>query len=284
VNIAPSHALLQRLRAYAEPFAKSPPALLRGFAGGDSSGFPFAPESDRGLGVMLLAASLYRPGGGEETARLLTGLHARFGNDLFRLNRISFDILREAVDALSPELDAQERKQVPGTLRSVCDFFYRAGPLTAWLAPPADWETRLGELCGEIHRMGLHSRTRTRGRWFFWLMSHQPGFAARYPQAMTFRWPVSAGHMRFVYDIVKPARTRTLPSPERRLDLFAELATAAFPGEPWKLFAPLDAFLDPAAGGTFRCREVQGGCRRCALSTECPAARNFLATESPAGE
>ncbi len=284
MKLALSPRQLQHLRAYAEPFTKTPPALLGHFARDGSDGFPFAPESDRGLGVMLLTASLYRPGGEVAAAKLVAGLHARFGNEIFRLNRVPFETLLAAVEELSPDLEEQELKQIPGVLRSVCDFFFRTGPLTAWLSPPADWEVRLGELCGEIHRMGLHSRTRTRGRWFFWLMSHQTGFAARYPQAMTFRWPVSAGHMRFVYDIARPPRAQTLPSPERRLDTFAELASTAFPDEPWRLFRPLEAFLEPAAGGTFHCRDAQGGCRRCALAAECPAAQNFLATEAAAGE
>lgn len=229
---------------------------------------------------MLFAASLYRPGREKTAAHVLVGLYRRYGNDIFKLNRLPYEPLRDEIAALCPGGDAEDLKGIPGVLRSVCDFFYRVGPLDAWLAAAPDWETRAGELCGEIHRMGLHSRSRTRARWFFWLASHQPGFAERYPQAAAFAWPVGQGHLRFLFDIVKPPRGRAAATPEERLEAFMHFAREVFPGEPWRLFRPLDSFLQPVSGGGYFCREVQGLCRTCPLAVDCPASRNFIPSEA----
>jgi hypothetical protein len=77
--------LRPRLLEYAAPFEKHPPEILAGFAQG---AFPFEAGSDRGLGILLLSAAVYRPGGEAAAARLITGLYLRFKNDIFKLNRI----------------------------------------------------------------------------------------------------------------------------------------------------------------------------------------------------
>jgi len=250
--------------------------------------FPFAPDSDRGLGILLLAASLYKPSGslpfGAGPARLIAALYREFGTDIFRLNRLPFETLRDVVDAQGREssdlMDADERARIPGILRSVCDFFYRIGPLSKWLAGAEDWETRVGELSQEIYWMGAQSRTRTKARLLFWLACQVPGFGIRHGQAVDFAWPVSDGHMRFLFDILKPPRggkAGAVPPPEMRGLLFADFARTVFPEAPWMLYGPLDAFLKPVGGGELACRTVQGGCRFCALSARCPAAKHDLA-------
>lgn len=290
--------LLDKIRLYAEPFEGCAPPLFALFPGGAPEHapavFPFAPDSDRGLGILLLAASLHRPGGEAAAARILADLYRIYGNDIFKLNRLPFETLRDAVNAsiagagdLCKGMEEAERNRIPGILRSVCDFFYRIGPLGAWLASAPDWETRAGELCNEIYWMGLRSRTRNKARLFFWLACQVPGFGARPEmkrQALDFQWPVTDTHMRFWIDIAKPPFTLRSGAgggrtPEERLAAFAAFGRVLFPAAPWRLFLPLDSYLRRDGRGSFRCRTAQGGCRPCPLAKLCPAAGQFIPGE-----
>ncbi|HEX2613518.1 MAG TPA: hypothetical protein VHO02_07980 [Fibrobacteria bacterium] len=283
VKIDASRELLAALRQYVEgceASGKLRPAIFAHFPGGALNGtdgvFPFTPDSDRGLAVLLFAAALYRPGGEALAARILAGLYRRYDAGIFKLNRQPFEPLRDAIEDLAPRLDAEERDRIPGILRSVCDFFYRVGPLGPWLASAPDWEMRVGELCNEIYWMGARSRARTKARWFLWLACQAPGFGARHPQALGFDWPAGEGHMRFLFDIVRPPYGFKVPAPEERPAAFSTLARAAFPDSPWRLRAPLEAFLDRKGMG-FACRAAQGGCLPCALAPHCPASARFIA-------
>ncbi len=288
MKIEASPALLQKIRAYAEPFESIRPAVFALFPGNTQTLFPFEPESDRGLGVLLLAAALHRPGGEALTARILADLYRAFGTDIFKLNRIPFEKVRETVQATFAAeaaliLDEAEQARIPGILRSVCDFFYRVGPLGPWLESAPDWETRAGELCNEIYWMGLRSLTRSKARLFFWLLTRIPDFETHLPamahHARGFVWPVSDAHLRFWIDIVKPARTAGARSPEERLSAFAAFGKELFPEAPWRLYLPLDSYLRRDRAGSFTCRTAQDGCRPCPLSALCPAAGQFIPGE-----
>jgi hypothetical protein len=267
---------LSRLRLYAAPFAKHPPAIVTRFPGGKEPQFPFDIGSDRGLGILLLYASLYRPGAESRAARILAGLYAGLGNDIFKLNRIPFETLQTALKDLPVAPDEMEQKRIPGILRSVCDFFYRAGSLVKRLDASGNWETIVRELSEGIYWMGKHSPWRMKSRYFLWLASFQPGFAERFPQAARFSWPVGDGHGRFYYNIIRPGLRQTPEStPETRLRVFMELGRDAFLKEPWRLFQPLDAYLRREREHEYLCRKIQGGCQTCALAKPCPAAGNF---------
>jgi hypothetical protein len=291
VKIEATAGVVNIFRDYAEKFAAHPPAILDYFARADKGDseealFPFAPDSDRGLGILLLAASLHRPDAsssfGRESATIVAGLYRHFGTDVFKLNRVPFANLQAHIEVLASGLDAEDRARVPGILRSVCDFFYRVGPLVSWLADAPDWEQRVAELSHEIYWMGAHSRTRTKARLFFWLACAIPGFGTRsdmQTQAQRFVWPVGDGHMRFVFDILKPPRGAARGAPEVRLEAYADFARMVFPESPWQLYLPLESFLKPDGAGGYRCRSVQGGCRPCPLSSLCPAAKHFMGSE-----
>ena len=267
--------LVSSIRLYAEPFAKHPPAIFSCFPGGGDPLFPFEPGSDRGLGILLLCASLHRPGGEARVARSIAKLYMELGNDIFKLNRIPFEDVRAVLMNGASPVEAEGQKQIPGILRSVCDFFYKVGSLGDWLSSASDWETRVREMSEGIYWMGKLSRWRTKPRYFLWLASFQPGFAARFPQACDFFWPAGEGHARFYHDILSPAAKKPLATDaETRLRYFTEVGRQIFPLEPWKLFQPLDAYLRPEKE-EYLCREIQGGCRSCSLKTVCPAARHF---------
>jgi hypothetical protein len=283
VRIDASPALLDALRRYVEAFEAGASPTLRGaaildrFPGGADPVFPFEPDSDRGLAVLLFAAALYRPEGEALAAHLVAGLYRRYDTSLFKLNRLPFEPLRDAVAELAPRLDPEERDRIPGIFRSVCDFFYRVGPLGPWLASAPDWETRAGELCHEIYWMGAQSRTRTKARHFLWLACQAPGFGARHAQALRFDWPAGEGAMRFLFDVVRPARGLRPPAHEERPAAFSGLARAAFADAPWRVRAPLDAFLRRNGAGDFDCRVAQRGCGPCPLAPHCPASARFIA-------
>jgi hypothetical protein len=296
VKIDASPAQLDALRRYAEACEASGtlrPPVFAHFSGGVADGaadgadpvFPFEPDSDRGLGVLLFAAALHRPEGDALAARLIAGLYRHYDTGIFKLNRQPFEPLRDVIAGLAPRLDPEERDRIPGILRSVCDFFYRVGPLGPWLSSAPDWEMRAGELCHEIYWMGAQSRTRTKARYFLWLACQVPGFGERHPQARSFDWPAGEGHMRLLFDVIKPpygssagssAGSRA-PAPEERPAVFSTLARAVFPDAPWRLRAPIEAFLRRQYSGDFACRVAQGGCRPCALAPHCPASARFIA-------
>jgi len=295
-------ATVDRLRRYAKSFDAQEAPLFGYFSGDPKEGnervFPFEPGSDKGLGVLLLFAALYRPGTEVPTARLIAELYRHFQNDIFRLNRIPFDSLNQVVENVTGKTfnssgqTQEEVARIPGILRSVCDFFYRIGPLGAWLAQAADWETRVMELCGEIYWMGRHSLMKNKARYFLGLAAA----TGAYPQALNFAWPVGEGHLRYYSDLVYshkasggargPGAFGAKPSTgfdgARRLQAFQLLARAVFPEAPWKLFAPLDAYQRRGGSLHFRCREAQGGCRPCPLASTCSAAPAFLPQEEKA--
>src|SRR5690606_35307843 len=94
--------------------------------------------------------------------------------------------------------------------------------------------------------------------------------------AARFAWPVGDGHMRFLFDIVKPSRAQAtaLKRPEARGEAFAALARAVYPEAPWRLYRPLDAFLRHGGAAGLWCRTVHGTCMACASAPLCPAARH----------
>lgn len=275
----------ERLRAFAEPYASAPLAhvpILRRFPGGPSEAFTDAPDSDRGLGILMLAAALYRPGGEEQAAALLAGLHARFGTDLFRLNRVPFPRLRDAVEELAAGWDPAESRRVPGILRSACDFFFRTGSLRVVLASD-DWEPWVERIATEILWMGAKSALRVKARRFFWMACSVPDVGRRHAAARAFRWPPGEGYLRFHNDQVRTtgtfARARAT-GPRERLEALRELAVAALPDEPWAVVPALDDYLRPVPGAGFACRAVRGGCRGCPLEPRCPSAPHFLSREA----
>jgi len=271
--------LLDNIRLYARPFAQYSPTIITRFPLGKEPLFPFEMGSDRGLGVLLLCAALYRPGAETRAANLIAGLYSRMGNDIFRLNRISFEKLQGELMKLPMAPDVEEQKRIPGILRSVCDFFFKTGSLGEWMAFANNWEALVAELSAEIFWMGKHSKWHTKSRYFFWLTSFQTDFAVNFPQALGFRWPVGEGHLRFRRNFPpvgrKPEKYAS-SKPELQTEFFI-LGCKIFPEEPWKLFQPLDAYLRPELEHEYLCRKLQGSCHSCPLVKSCPAAKYFNA-------
>jgi len=273
------------LRRFAEPFANTSPAIVSRFQKETPEPlFPFGIATDRGLGILLLCAALYRPGAESRGTRVITGLYAALGNDVFKLNRIPFGTLQTALSNLPLAPDPEEQKRIPGILRSVCDFFYERGSLRNWLAAAETWEKCVQQMSEAIYWMGRHSPWRTKSRYFLWLASFQDGFAAQFPQSENFSWPVGEGHGRFYGHILRPAmypaarfKAKETPetSPEARLRFFRDLGRSAFPGESWKLFQVLDAYLRPEKEHEYLCRKIQGGCKPCPFVKRCPAAMHL---------
>ena len=181
-----SASLLESFRLYAAPFSQSPPLITTRFKEGANPLFTFTLDSDRGLGILLLCASLYKPGGETTAHEMIAKLYERFGNDIFKLNRLPFEKLQKAVEGG----EGEDQKRIPAILRSVCDFFYRTGSLNRWLESQKDWEPGVVELSSEIYWMGRYSQLRTKSRYFFLLASFQSGFAEKFPSAAEFQWPV----------------------------------------------------------------------------------------------
>ncbi len=262
----------KNIQLYFQSFSEIRPPIFAFFPGGKTSLFPFGMDSDRGMGILLLTASLYRPGGEGWSAQIIAGLFESFGVEIFKLNRIPFSKLFKALSKLPQWPDPEEQKKVPGILRSVCDFFYGVGGLGNWLSTSTDWEVNARELCESIFWMGKRSRLRTKARYFFWLISFQPDFGKRYKQAYAFQWPISEGHARFYHNLLQTKYWKAFTSPEAKLTWFYQLGKQLLPKEPWRLFIPLQAYLNLVQKSVYACREVQGDCSSCPLNSICPVA------------
>jgi hypothetical protein len=271
VNNALPARVVENLRQYSIPFSDHKPFIISAVTPGENATFPFEIGSDRGLGVLLLCAALYRPGAESRAGKVITGLYQRLGNDIFKLNRIPFAALQKALMDLPISPDAEEQKRIPGILRSVCDFFYETGSLEKWLSTTSDWETCAQRISEQIFWMGRHSPWRSKARYFLWLTSFQKEFGERYPQAMRFNWSVGEGHARFSREIL--GKKSSAGDAEKRLAFFADFGRKIFPEKSWVLFQPLDAYLRPEKEHGYLCRKIQGGCSRCPLKTFCPTAR-----------
>ncbi len=279
MSAAASPAQLAALRKYAVPFAALRPPIFDFFPGGSRPVFPFGIDSDRGLGILLLYASLYRPGGETPAAEIVGGLFECLGLEVFKLNRIPVARLQKALAGLVRGEDLEEQRRVPGILRSACDFFFQTGSLEKWLSGAADWEDCARELSGRIFWMGKQSRMRTKARYFLWLCSFQSGFDRRFPGSQGFAWPVMAGHARLYHHVLRPRSRAAWTTAETRLKWFAQLGREAFPQEPWRLFPALDSYLRPVPKHEYLCRKIQGGCRPCPLATLCPTAKFLMPAE-----
>ncbi len=280
MNMVFPKSLLDNIRLYAEPFTHHPPSIITRFSGDKDSLFPFEMDSDRGLGILLLCAALYRPGAETRAANIIAGLYSRMGNDIFKLNRIPFEKLQAELAGLPLAPDMEEQKRIPGILRSVCDFFYKAGSLQKWMVSTKDWERQTSELSAEIFWMGKHSKSRIKSRYFLWLTSFQADFSVRFPQALQFAWPVGEGHLRFRRNFLASRTHRSASAPEMQANFFTNLGREIFSEEPWKLFQPLDAYLRPEKEHEYLCRKVQKNCDSCPLVKSCPAAKYFIASKS----
>jgi len=278
VNAAVPPAQSTALRKYAAAFASQRPPIFDFFPGGSRASFPFGIDSDRGLGILLLFAALYRPGQEVRAAEIVGGLFKSLGLEVFKMNRIPVARVRVALDG-GQFSDPEEQQRVPGILRSVCDFFFHTGSLGKWLSAATDWEDCAKEISERIFWMGKRSRLRTKARYFLWLTTFLENFRNRFPVARDFAWPVLEGHARLFHLVLRPRAKAAWSSPEGKLKWFSQCGREIFPQEPWRLFQPLKSYLYPVSEREYLCRKVQGGCRPCPLASLCPASKHLIAAE-----
>lgn len=262
---------VESFRAYIRGFDGILPEPLLYFRGGKSPIFPFDLESDQALGLLLLYCSLAQDISEARLIGFLGELCARYGTDIFRLNRLPFEDLQSLVDG-SPQLrNWSLRAQAPGILRSAGDFFYRHGSPRAFLEGLQDGEQLIAHLAGEIFLMGRTSPYKNKARYFLFLLTQLPAAPGRRLWAKTRAGPLTPGHTRFMH-FLGPLKKKTLlpwTDPFGRLGYFYRFFDYLFPGESFRTFLPLEAFLKRQSAGTFLCQLRMGACANCPLRTLC---------------
>lgn len=267
---------LANLRAYVEGFRGYPPSLFAWFAGGARAELPFGPGTDRGAAILLSFCALYQGIPESRLMALLAGLWRDYGADFLRLNKLPFEDLQARIENHQGLGAWSIRKQAPGILRSVCDFFYRHGSPLGWVRGVGDAEGCVRILCDEIFLMGKTSLFKSKARYFLWLLTQVPESQAESFWTERTLLPITTGHLRFLREFGPLKERKTVPwrGPEEKLAYLNRFFRLLAPQSPWSVYAPLDAYLKPVEPGRtpprWECRIALGGCLRCPLAPLCP--------------
>jgi hypothetical protein len=267
---------LGNLRAYVEGFRGRTPSAFAWFQGGARPEFPFGPGSDRGAALLLGFCALYQGISEAKLMGVLTRLWGAYGTDFLKLNKVSFEELQDRIDGQAGLANWSIRKQAPGILRSVCDFFYRHGSPLAWVRGVGDGEECVRVLCDEIFMMGKTSLFKSKARYFLWLLTQLPDSQAESFWTERTLLPITSNHMRFLREFGPLKERKSVPwrGPEEKLDYLNRFFRLLAPQSPWSVYAPLDAYLkavDPKeTPPRWECRVALGGCLQCPLAPLCP--------------
>ncbi len=275
--------LIGKLRTYISDFQTIKPKLFDYFEGGSDPVFPLAPESDRGVALLLCFCALYQNISEKRLVRFLAYLWKEYGTDLFKLNRLPFQDLQERIQKLDDLRDWVLWAKAPGILRSVCDFFYQHGRIVPWMHGQKDAEACVHILADEIFLMGKTSSFKSKPRYFIWLLTQLPGAEPDGFWNERTLLPISAGHIRLLREFgpLKNRRNSPWTTPEEKLSYCNRFYNLLFPGKSWMVYAALDGYLKSMSGFNsplaavpapkmWRCREVLHGCLNCVLVPECP--------------
>lgn len=264
-------SLLPKIHAYCSDFNRMAPPPFAYFEKGSQPIFPIAVESDRGTALLLLYCALHHHISEDRLMRFLAYLWKEYDTDIFRLNRMPFEDLQNKIQRLNDLAKWPLWPKAPGILRSVCDFFYRHGPLLAWVREIADAEKCVEMLAEEIFLMGKSSEFRPRPRYFLWLLAHlKDARPEDFWSPRTLLCP-TPGHGRFIREFGPLKNRRQVPwnTPQEKLAYFNRFYQALSPGRSYLVFAGLDAFLKPDPEFKWACRKMLGGCAQCALVETC---------------
>jgi len=288
-----NRARIGTLRTYVERFPARPPSPFEWFQGGARAEIPLAAGSDRGAGLLLAFCALYQGIPEAKLMGLLAGLWREHGTDFLRLNKLPFDALQARIDGQAGLEGWAIRKQAPGILRSVCDFFYRHGSPLAWIRSVGDAEACVQILCEEIFMMGKTSLFKSKARYFLWLMARLPDAHPETFWTERTLLPITPFHLRFLREFGPLRDHRSAPwhGPGEKLDYVNRFFRLLAPDAPWSAYAPLDAFSKPIphapvptgrAQPQWECRIAWGGCLECPLAPICPGREDQEGREGPA--
>jgi len=272
---------LGNLRAYVEGFRGHAPSAFAWFEGGSKARFPFSPGSDRGAAMLLCFCALYQNIPEARLMAMLADLWDGYGTDFLRLNKLSFEELQTRIEADRALGNWGIRKQAPGILRSVCDFFFRHGSPLAWVRSVSNGEECVRILCEEIFLMGKTSLFKSKARYFIWLLTQVPDSHAEAFCTEKTLLPITPGHLRFLREFGPLKERQSVPwrGPEEKLAYLNRFFRLLAPEAPWSAYAPLDAYLkavDPKrTPPQWECRVKLGGCLQCPLAPLCPGREEF---------
>ncbi len=284
---------IEKIRCYVLGFRNARPPVFDWLQGGREPLFPWTPESDRGTAFLLCYCALCQNIGPEKLVRLLAYLWQEYGDDFFRLNKLSFEELQARIGKHPGLQEWVLLPKAPGVLRSVCDFFFKHGRLLPWVRSQADGEASVAVLCDEIFMMGKTSPFKSKARYFLWLLTQLPGSdPAAFWNERTLL-PITPGHIRFLREFGPLKNRRQSPwlTPEEKLAYCNRFFRMLLPDHPWSVYTALDSYLKPNGfskqpqfpmlpthgkpldAGSERkwlCRDLLGGCLQCPLAPDCP--------------
>ena len=269
-------AQIENIRTYIAGFQSQRPAPFAWFAGGATSAFPLAVESDRGTGMLLCFCALYQGIPEAKLMRLLARLWEDYDTDFLRLNKLPFESLQTKIES-HPGLDFWAiRQQAPGILRSACDFFYKHGRLLPWARSVGDGEECVRILSEEIFLMGKTSLFKSKARFFLWLLTQLPDAGPETFWGPHTLLPITPGHLRFLREFGPLHGRKRSPwiKPEEKIAYVNRFFRMLAPQAPWSVYAALDAYLKPRPGAgddrQWECRTLLGGCLQCPMAPLCP--------------
>jgi hypothetical protein len=267
---------LDEIRLFVAGFRGRPPTPFAWFVGGDKNAIPIGPGSDRGVALLLAFCALYQGISEARLMGLLAALWKAYGPDFLKLNKLPFEELQARIDTQPGLADWSIRKQAPGILRSLCDFFYRHGGPLAWVRSVGDGEECVRVLCDEIFLMGRTSLFKSKPRYFLWLLTQLPDAHPETFWGERTLLPITPGHLRFLREFGPLRNRKSVPwrGPEEKLAYVNRFFRLLDPSAPWSAYAPLDAYLKSAepkrSPPQWECRLALGGCLQCPLVAHCP--------------
>ncbi len=200
----------------------------------------------------------------------LACLYEKLGDQMFRLNKIPFQSLENAVKEVSAFGKWSFIGKAPGILRSVCDFFFAHGGLRTLLAQSETGEAVVAALAQEIFMMGKGSVHRFKARYFLWLCRQvAAGNNEEELRVLEAVIPITAGHVRFM-SWLGPYKGKSNPPLPQRLERYNAFLDSAVSSGASGAFLPLEAFLQRTGVNAWKCHTLMQGCLSCPLQTFCP--------------
>ncbi len=264
---------VKEIREYIQCFENQKPDIFTYFDGSRSYTFPFSIESESGLKLLLIYASLYQDLSEEHLSEYVIKLYQQYKEELFNLEEVSFADLQSYTMSEAKKYRWELTPKIPGILKSLTDFFSQVKELNRYLQQGIDTEKIVYQLTHKIFYMGKTSLNKFKSRYFMWLVLNV------YSEWSSFLWteksllPITPGAQRFLYFLGPLKSSRgTAVSQRERIKVMSQLFKKIEPREPWRYFTAFESFQKPLSTFSnvlYQCQKVLNGCENCPITNEC---------------
>ncbi len=197
-----------------------------------------------------------------------------YGEKIFKLNNIPYEELCANINSQKWKSDVS--RQVPGIIRSVCDFYLLHSSLKTWLSQAESLEPILEEISGKIFYMGKNSLQKPKVRMFLIAVLEQ------FPHLLDYAWekdgtlPLPPEAKRLLRTLKPPAFYQNYDNPEEEWEAYNQLLRKIFPTQSWRAYIPFSIFKKRVDRNVYACQNVPGDCSSCVLNQKCwPSKKSF---------